>query len=118
MAGRIIFAVVFAVAGSLHLIVPGVYLRIMPPYLPWSLGLIYISGVCEILCGAGVLLPSTRRAAGWGTVALLITVLPANIFMATHAGNFPTIPAWALWFRLPLQLPLIWWAWTFTRTRG
>lgn len=115
MTGRIVFAVVFVVAGCLHLLVPQFYMRIMPPYLPYPLALVYVSGVCEVLCGLGVLSVATRHAAGWGTVALLVAVLPANIFMVTHPETFPTIPAWALWLRLPLQLPLIWWAWTFTR---
>jgi uncharacterized membrane protein len=35
--------------------------------------------------------------------------------MAMHPGLFPGFPVWALWLRLPLQLPLIWWAWRYTR---
>ncbi len=115
MAGRRIFAGLFLIAGSFHLIVPQFYVRIMPPYLPWHLGLVYLSGVCEMLGGAGILLRQTRQAAGWGLVALLIAVMPANVYMATHPASFSGIPAWALWLRLPLQLPLIILAWSFTR---
>jgi uncharacterized membrane protein len=35
--------------------------------------------------------------------------------MAQHPELFPGVPQWALWLRLPLQLPLIWWAWKYTR---
>ncbi len=31
-----------------------------------------------------------------------------------HPDRYPGIPLWAMWVRLPLQLPLIWWAWRYT----
>jgi uncharacterized membrane protein len=46
---------------------------------------------------------------------LLIAVMPANIYMVTDHEKFRGIPLWALWLRLPLQLPLIYWAWLYTR---
>ncbi len=73
--------------------------------------MIAISGVAEILCGIGMMLPGPRRAARWGTVALLIAVFPANVYMATN-GIQPgklQIPSILLWLRLPLQPLLIWW---------
>ena len=57
----------------------------------------------------------TRRPAAWGIILLLIAVLPANIWMAQHPERFPTISLWVLWLRLPLQLPLIWWAYQYTK---
>jgi len=30
-------------------------------------------------------------------------------------GRFPSVPLWAAWLRLPLQLPMIYWAWLYTR---
>lgn len=114
MAGRIAFGLLFLVAGVLHLAVPGVYLKIMPPLLPHPLALVYVSGVAEMLGGVGVLLRATRRAAASGLVLLLLAVWPANLYMALVPGRFPGIPGWALWARLPLQVPLIWWAWRYT----
>jgi uncharacterized membrane protein len=35
--------------------------------------------------------------------------------MVTDPERFPGIPLWAAWLRLPLQLPLIYWAWLYTR---
>jgi uncharacterized membrane protein len=115
MIGRIILAILFIVAGSLHFLVPQSYLKIMPPLLPARLALVQISGAAEILGGLGLLLPSTRQAAAWGLVALLIAVLPANIYMVIDHTRFASIPPWALWLRLPLQVPLIYWAWLYTR---
>ncbi len=115
--GRFLLGAVFIVAGVLHFIATPVYIRIVPPYLPDPKLLVQISGLCEVLGGLGVLIPVTRRLAAWGLVALLIVVLPANVSMAMHPSQWPGIPVWALWARLPLQLPLILWAWLYTRAK-
>ena len=101
----------YVVAGALHFVQTDAYLKIMPPYIPWHLAMVQISGVCEILGGLGLLLPQTRRAAAWGLIALLIAVFPANVYMATNpieAGAASIAPV-LRWGRLPLQLLLGWW---------
>ncbi|MBB5056697.1 putative membrane protein [Granulicella aggregans] len=113
---RILLAILFIAAGSLHFLLPQTYIRIMPPYIPAHEMLVHISGLCEILGGLGLLFhPPIRTLAAWGLVALLIAVMPANIYMATDHASYPSMPVWALYLRLPLQLPLIWWAWLYTR---
>ena len=104
-------------AGLNHFLVPATYVAMMPSMLPSPWALVYISGVAEILGGLGLILPRTRRLAGWGLVALYVAVFPANLNMAVHHLRLGTreIPSWALWLRLPLQGLLIAWAWWFTR---
>jgi len=86
------------------------YAAIVPPFIPNARALVLISGAFEILGGIGVLLPFSRVAAGWGLIALLVAVFPANIYMATEAERFRSVaPAWTLWARLPLQAVLILW---------
>lgn len=115
MPGRIIFGVGFVIAGLLHFILTSIYVSIMPLYLPEPRLLVQISGLCEILGGLGVMEPRTRVVAAWGLVVLLVAVIPANLNMAIHPEQWPRIPTWSLWLRLPLQLPLIAWAWLYTR---
>ena len=98
-------AVFFIVAGANHFLSPTFYLELMPSYLPWHLGLIYVSGVAEIVLGLSVVIPRMRKATGWGLVALLVAVFPANVHAALH--GFHSIPGWILWARLPLQFVLI-----------
>jgi uncharacterized membrane protein len=119
MIGRTVLAISFIIAGCVHLIAPHVYLKIVPPYLPAHLPIVYISGAAEILGGLGLLFTSTRQAAAWGLIALLIAVLPANIYMATAHLYAPGIMgrSWVQWLRIPLQIPLIYWAWLYTRVR-
>ena len=112
---RYLMAALYIVAGSLHFIRPAVYEKIVPASLPAPHLLVQISGAAEILGGLGLLMPVTQTAAAWGLIALLLAVFPANLTMVTDHARFPTIPLWAAWLRLPLQLPLIYWAWLYTR---
>jgi uncharacterized membrane protein len=117
--GVALAAIFYVVAGALHFLKPEPYLRIMPPYIPWHVAMVRVSGGFEILGGLGLLVSATRRAAAWGLVALLIAVFPANIYMATHpieAGAASIAPV-LRWGRLPLQLLLIWWLLWCTKPR-
>jgi uncharacterized membrane protein len=115
-------AAVYVAAGVMHFATPEFFVRIVPGWLPWPAGLVYASGVCEIVLGLLVLVPATRRMAAWGIVLLLLAVFPANVNQAVHQIGFENPPAWlgqptplGLWLRLPFQGVLIAWAWWYTR---
>ncbi len=109
-------AALFVVSGVGHLVRPQVFERIVPRWLPGARALVYISGVGELACAAGLLHPRTRRVAGWASAALLLAVLPANVQMAAtaHEGarrvpgsrTRQAVRAATL-ARLPLQWPLV-----------
>ena len=108
-------AAFFIAAGSNHFANPDFYFGIMPPYLPAHRELVYLSGFFEILGGIAVLVPGVRVLAGWGLILLLLAVYPANLHMAIHPELFPDLPAFGLYARLPLQVPLVAWAYWATR---
>ena len=112
-----VMGIFYIFAGIMHFANTGFYVPMMPPYLPWHLQLIYLSGVAEIACGVGVLIPTWRSLAAWATIALLIAVFPANIHIALHnvplAGAREGAGVWN-WVRLPFQAVLIAWAWWYT----
>ena len=108
-------AAFFINVGIDHFVHSEFYLSIMPPAFPLHIEAVYISGVFEILGGIGVLIPKFRRFSGWGLVALLIAVYPANIYMAISPDTFPDIPVSALYFRLVLQFIFFYWAYSVTR---
>jgi uncharacterized membrane protein len=112
----VLLAVLMVFAGVMHFVAPAAYARIVPRSLPAPRALVFISGVCEVLGGLGLLLPETRRLAAWGLIALFIAVFPANVNMAVNRIGFgrKPPPAWLLWARLPLQAVLIAWAYLFT----
>jgi uncharacterized membrane protein len=103
-------AALFITSGTLHFARPQLFEAIVPPQLGDPRVLVAISGAAELAGAVGLLIPATRRAAGLGLLILLVAVWPANIWMAIHAERFARVaPAWALWARVPLQLPLLWW---------
>ncbi|MDA0313635.1 MAG: DoxX family protein [Gemmatimonadetes bacterium] len=105
----------YVLAGVNHFLNSDFYVGMMPPYLPAHLELVYLSGILESLGGAAVLAPRLRASAGWGLVLLLVAVFPANLQMALNPDLFPDIGSAVLYVRLPLQVPLIAWAYWATR---
>ena len=108
-------AAFFINVGVDHFVNPTFYVNIMPAYLPLHAEAVYISGFFEVLGGVCVLIPALRSAAGWGLVALLIAVFPANIHMALNPDLFPEIASNLLYIRLIFQLIFIYWAYSATR---
>ncbi len=111
LISRILLASLFLFAGSVHLADPALFLPIMPPWIPFPIYSIVVSGVFEILGGIGLLIPESRILAltGWCLALLLVAVFPANIYMAAAHIQVHGIPSqpWMAWARLALQPILI-----------
>ena len=110
----------FGFAGTMHFVIPRSYEAIMPPSLPMHREAVAVSGVAEIVGGAAVLSPRTRRFARWWLLALLVAVFPANVHMALNPEqvrglDLERVPRWALWARLPLQPLAMLWVWKATK---
>src|SRR4051794_6896246 len=104
-------------AGVSHFVVPAFFDRIVPHALPgparaWTA----VSGVAELAVGVAVLRPSTRSRGALVAAGLFIAVFPANVQQALDA----TTPAERAvsYLRLPLQVPLVLWAWRVSRGAG
>lgn len=105
--------------GVLHLIAPQPFEQIVPPILgnptPW----VYLSGIAELACAVAVAVPRTRREGALATAVLFVVVFPGNLYMAYVWSDRPWWPDRAIAYaRLPLQLPLIAWAWSVRRHAG
>jgi uncharacterized membrane protein len=106
-AGLAFIFVWFFVGGILHFAATDTEASIVPPYIPWPVAAVLVSGVFELLGAFGILLARTRRAAGIGLFLLTLAVTPAHIYMLQSPELFP-VPLWALWLRLPIQAALLW----------
>ncbi len=102
-----------SVTGTAHFAVPRVFDGIVPAALGaprfWTLA----SGAAELVCAAALVSSRTRRLGGWGSAALFVAVFPANVTMAAAALASPWTSSRyraATLLRLPLQVPLVWWA--------
>lgn len=114
-AGPYALAALLLVMGTLHLAVPRPFERLIPRLLGAPRAWVLATGVAELLSGAALLPPATRRAGALAAAATLVVVFPGNITMAVDAGPPTTLAAAALWLRLPLQVPLVAWALRYAR---
>lgn len=114
---QVLLGIAMIVIGAKHFTDPEPFVRIVPDALPYHGSLVYISGLVEILAGAGLLIPPVSRAAAWTLVVLYIAVFPANLYQAVHNINVPGLPhdPPLIWLRLPFQALLVAWAWWLTR---
>lgn len=88
--GSWIVIALLGLSGFLHLVTPQGFLWLMPPELGEgvNLGVVYVSGVVELVCVVGLLLRA--RWAPTVTVLTLLAIWPANIWFAFStigAGN-------------------------------
>lgn len=101
----IITSIFYTIVGIKHFVDPNYFLVIIPPYLPFHLALVYISGFFEILFGLMILIPKYRYYGSIGIILLLIAVFPANIYLAQNEETQIALGASkeiAVW-RLPIQ---------------
>lgn len=103
----------YILAGVMHIIKPKMYLRIMPRYLPYLKFLVFLSGICEVLLGIGVLFAQTRKYAIYGIIAMLIVFLMVHFYMLRGEKEGAGIPKWILIIRIPLQFVLMYWAYQY-----
>ena len=106
----IIMSFFYIYVGIQHFIDPSWFVQIMPPYLPFHYEAVYISGFFEIIFGMLILVPKTRYVASWGLILLLISVYPANIYLAFNEAPQQAIGIsqfFASWIRLPIQFIFI-----------
>ena len=79
---RVVLALLYGLAGYMHLARPEPFLSITPDWVPLAPEVIFWTGVAELLGAAGLLQPwsaPVRRAAAWGLAAYAVCVFPANI---------------------------------------
>ncbi len=112
---RLGLAALMVGAGVLHFVIPKFYEELIPGWLGNRRAWVYGSGVAELICGAMLVVPRTRRLGAWATLALLVLVFPGNIKMALDAGAPHDAESWGAWLRLPVQIPL--WRWAHKHTR-
>lgn len=108
---RYAIALGFVVTGITHFATPERFLPMMPPWLPWHLELVYVSGFFELAGAIGLFVPRLARPAAFGLTLLLLAVFPANVHAALTCGQATGMPSapWYLWLRLPFQAVYIAW---------
>ena len=95
--------------GVRHFTSPQYFLDIVPPQLPFKLFLVYLTGLIEIVGGAAILSPKSRKAGSYLLIFLLVSVFPANIYL--YVSETPQsllgISKMDAFIRMLFQTPLI-----------
>ena len=88
----------------------------IPPFIPYRIELVYVTGVLELLGAIGIWIPRLERLTGFLLILMLICLLPANIYAAINRvdfGSYATGPVYLL-VRVPFQFFVIWWTYFAT----
>ena len=110
--GTAVVIAAFAVSGTIHLVRPQVFEPLVPAKLGDRTAWVYASGAVELACAAGLV--TRQRWAPAAAAATLAVIWVGNVEMARRWQRSSRRPAWqkvGAWARLPLQVPLIVWAW-------
>ena len=113
IAGLVVVFAWFAGGGVLHFLAPQSFVRIVPPYVPYPLEVVYATGVFEVLAAIALWVPAWRRATGIALFVFTICVTPANLYMNMNPQLVPEVSPTALNVRLVMQVLLlacIWWS--------
>lgn len=108
----------YLLAGINHFIHPLFYLAPMPPYLPYPIKLIYISGIFEMVLGLLLIPAKARKIAARSIILMLVVFFTFHVQMIINAYTIGGIGLWVAIIRFPLQFLLIYWAWKISRYRG
>ena len=102
-------SIMYIFIGIRHFTDPQYFLDIVPPQLPFKLFFVYLSGLIEIVGGAAILSPKTRKAGAYLLIFLLVSVFPANIYLyiSETPQNLLGISKTDALIRMPFQIPLI-----------
>ncbi len=89
----------------------------LPPFVPYRIQIIYLTGVLEILGAIGVWIAPLMTLTRFCLILMLICFLPANIYSAMNHvdfGGHGEGPGYLL-FRVPFQFFVVWWTYYATK---
>lgn len=118
LSGRIAMCAMLCFTALGHFLFPEGMAMMIPPFIPFKLPLVYITGVLEIAGGIGLLIPKFRKITAILLIVFFVLITPANIYAAMHhidlqKASYDGDGLAYLWFRLPLQVFFIAWVWYF-----
>lgn len=111
--------ILFIFTGVGHFIQTEPMARMLPPWVPQRIALVYLTGILELAIAVGFFMPKSRRFTGWITAAMLLLFFPVNIYAAVNhvpMGGHAWGPVYLL-IRAPLQAAILLWVYWFTIRR-
>ena len=102
-----VMSIMYIFIGTRHFTDPQYFLDIVPPQLPFKLFLVYLTGLIEVVGGAAILSPKSRKEGAYLLIFLLVSVFPANIYLyvSETPQNLLGISKTDALIRMPFQIP-------------
>ncbi|MDO5106254.1 hypothetical protein [Capnocytophaga sp.] len=118
VSGRVALSALFLFTAMGHFFFTDGMAMMIPDFVPYRVEIVIVTGFLEVLFAIGILLAKTRKITGWSIIAFLILVLPANVYASLHNIDYQSATSTGnglgyLWFRIPMQLFLIFWTYFF-----
>ena len=118
LSGRIAMAVMLLFTSIGHFAYTKGMEMMIPPFVPYTKAIVYVTGFIEIAAAIGLLFTATKVVTAWFLIVFFIVLLPANIYAAVkqvdyQKGTLEGPDVKYLWFRVPLQLLFIAWVYFF-----
>lgn len=113
--GRLALAIMLMFTGAAHFFKTEEMVQMIPEFLPNKVWLVYLTGILEILGAVGLVFQRTAQLASIALILFFLVVLPANIIGSikrVELGGMENGLSY-LYFRIPLQLLFICWAYYF-----
>lgn len=103
------------VAGAGHFYNTEAMTQLLPPFIPYPVLLIILTGILEFIIALGLLTRTYRKTFGWISIVLFISFFPFNVYGAYEGVEFGghEMGVQYLFIRAPLQLLFIFWAYWF-----
>jgi uncharacterized membrane protein len=115
LLGRISLALMLFLTGTAHFTQTDLMVEMMPEFMPLKRETVYFTGVIEFLAAVGLVIDKTSKPAAILLIIFFLAVLPANIVGSLKQVNLGGMENGAayLFFRVPLQIFFILWAYYF-----
>lgn len=115
LSARIALSIMLCFTAMGHFVYTKGMSMMIPEWIPFKTSFVHLTGVFEILLAVGLLIPKLKVISGWTLIIFLLLMLPSNIYAAIHQvdyqkGTFEGNGLSYLWFRIPLQVLFIVWA--------
>jgi uncharacterized membrane protein len=114
---RLIFlAFILVIAGIIHLMDPFSFVNSIPPFIPYKLEIIFITGVLEIITALGLMIKRLRPFFAKLAAVYFILLIPIHIYVSFYSiSMFGVSDPLLLWGRTFFQLVFICWAFSLRK---
>lgn len=114
LSANIAMAIMLCFTALGHFMYTKGMVMMMPEFMPFKKGVVYFTGIAEVVLGIALLYTRFRHASGIILIVFFVLMLPANINAAIkhidyQKGTFDGSGPAYLWFRVPLQILFIIW---------